>query len=955
MSTAAHVAGWRELLGVGAFSTSGSGLSVEPEYPVVELSLGALGWVDISNRVRYTGESSIAITRGRSAEGSRTDPSTCRMRLDNADGYFSARLPTSPWYGYIKRNTPIRVSVIRNGTKRYRFHGEVSSWPVESDISGQDVTVDIVAGGVLRRLQQGQSSLDSALWRYIKTSGASECWPLTDGVLTTDGGFSLNQGSVMRETITSGNDHVSWGTGTLADWIEHTVNLPLGGNGYMRANMVDDLAAATGWVFAFCRAGEGDVDSITFFDRGNQTDASPRISFKVNFDRDADQVILSIVSNSGSSSSTSVLATINSSGVFDGALHSYRVAVAPSGANTIWSFSVDGEPIGSGASAAGATKAAGSVSIDWFNAAATGTQPTYGYVTYFAGPDTGADYHDAAFGYRGETANARLARLCQEESIDFMRVNPGTGDSSAPMGPQSMEALEALLRSCEDADLGLLYEPMDFLGIAYRDRESLFDQAATIELVYHSAHELGASLSPVDDDRNTLNQVQVNQEFGSNRVIIDDDPTSPLSVLPPPTGVGKYDSSVTVSLAQANQIADHGGWLVHLGTVDEARYPQIRLNLRHSTFTGDITMMGLALTLDMGHRLLITDPPAWWPPDDISQLAIGFIENLGVREHEIWVNCTPESPYHVARLEGTTVNPQSRVDTAGSRLMTPLSETDTHFPVETTVGARWFYTDNPALPNAQHPFDIRVGGEVMTVTDTTSVLGDIFARSVSNGWGTANSGQSWTTSGGAAADYSVATGGQVSVATLTTREVTAPIVTADCTLRTSFFFNAVPAGDNLDVLLMLRRVDASNWYAARVRIAAGGAMTLSIRRVLGGVDSQLATYTTGLTYVSNTPYTLEFSVVGSTLKAKIWPSAATAREPDFQATATDTSFAAPGLGGIRITPGAALSNPLPITFSFTYFTSTPQLFTVTRSTNSVVKTQLAGADVRLAYPAYLSH
>ncbi len=51
--------------------------------------------------------------------------------------------------------------------------------------------------------------------------------------------------------------------------------------------------------------------------------------------------------------------------------------------------------------------------------------------------------------------------------------------------------------------------------------------------------------------------------------------TGPLSVLPPPDGVGIYDESVTLSLATDDQPERIAQWRVHLGTWDEARYPTI--------------------------------------------------------------------------------------------------------------------------------------------------------------------------------------------------------------------------------------------------------------------------------------------------------------------------------------------------------------------------------------------
>ena len=78
-----------------------------PFAPQVELFAGQ--WVDITSRVRH--ESGISIDRGKSAEASNADPSTCGMVLDNRDGWLSPRNRGGGFHGLIGRNSPLRVSV----------------------------------------------------------------------------------------------------------------------------------------------------------------------------------------------------------------------------------------------------------------------------------------------------------------------------------------------------------------------------------------------------------------------------------------------------------------------------------------------------------------------------------------------------------------------------------------------------------------------------------------------------------------------------------------------------------------------------------------------------------------------------------------------------------------------------------------------------------------------------
>ncbi|MFF1650128.1 hypothetical protein [Streptomyces sp. NPDC058240] len=66
-------------------------------------------WTDITQRVDVT--SGVTITRGASDELSETQPGTATLTLDNQDGALTPGNPSSPYYPYVRRNAPIRVSI----------------------------------------------------------------------------------------------------------------------------------------------------------------------------------------------------------------------------------------------------------------------------------------------------------------------------------------------------------------------------------------------------------------------------------------------------------------------------------------------------------------------------------------------------------------------------------------------------------------------------------------------------------------------------------------------------------------------------------------------------------------------------------------------------------------------------------------------------------------------------
>ncbi|MET7949213.1 hypothetical protein [Micromonospora sp. NPDC005324] len=67
-------------------------------------------WVDITDRLQRA--EPITISRGRSTPLADTVPSSCSLRLNNADGRFTPRNPVGPYYGQLQRNTPLQVRLL---------------------------------------------------------------------------------------------------------------------------------------------------------------------------------------------------------------------------------------------------------------------------------------------------------------------------------------------------------------------------------------------------------------------------------------------------------------------------------------------------------------------------------------------------------------------------------------------------------------------------------------------------------------------------------------------------------------------------------------------------------------------------------------------------------------------------------------------------------------------------
>ncbi|WP_433114301.1 hypothetical protein [Micromonospora sp. CA-246542] len=302
-------------------------------------------------------------------------------------------------------------------------------------------------------------------------------------------------------------------------------------------------------------------------------------------------------------------------------------------------------------------------------------------------------------GYVGETAGRRLLRLSAEEGIPVAVA--GEPDETEPMGRQRSDTFLNLLDSCADADGGILHETRNGLGLIYRTRASLYNQTP-LALSYGTGHVFDP-FEPIEDDGEIRNDVTVTREGGSSaRAALE---TGALSIQPAPDGVGAYTDAVTLNLANDGQPPNHAGWRVHLGTVDEARYPRVRVNLAGTAWSSDTQLTRKAGALDAGDLVTIGDLPPWLPPGPVSLMVQGYTERLDAFLWDITWNATPGTPWTVAEVDG-----EDRVDSDSSVLTSAVSSSATTLTVGSALIDVWT-TDPTDLP-----IPILVGGERMSVT-----------------------------------------------------------------------------------------------------------------------------------------------------------------------------------------------------------------------------------------------
>src|SRR5205823_3029659 len=156
-------------------------------------------------------------------------------------------------------------------------------------------------------------------------------------------------------------------------------------------------------------------------------------------------------------------------------------------------------------------------------------------------------------------------------------------------------------------------------------------------------------------------------------------------------------------------------------------------------------------------------------------------------------------------------------------LLSAVTSSDTKLVVvPTELGGTLWSTDDTDCP-----WVIRVGGETMTTTANTSNVYDNFSRTVANGWGTANTGQTWTVVG-TAADYAVGSGaGTVTLpATGIAHLALVPAPTADVDLYMSVSTSALATGASLFAGAVVRTADNNNFYMARLEFTTAAGLIL---------------------------------------------------------------------------------------------------------------------------------
>ncbi|WP_432135879.1 hypothetical protein [Streptomyces sp. bgisy154] len=241
-------------------------------------------------------------------------------------------------------------------------------------------------------------------------------------------------------------------------------------------------------------------------------------------------------------------------------------------------------------------------------------------------------------GIPGLTTRQHLALLATDEALPLDVYGP----AELPLGPYAQASAISLVQAAASTEMGLLVEHRDQLGLKYVSRQSLYEQDVDLVLDYASGMVF-SPFRPRDDDKGLHNRITVRRRQGSSYTGEVTD--GPLSVQPPPDGIGVKDTSVETVVYTDDQLADQAGWRLHLATWDQMRVASITLKMANPRLH---QLLDTVLGLREGSRIQVINTPRRYGPDGFDLLVVGSKETHAEAVADFTFTCVPYGPYKVA-------------------------------------------------------------------------------------------------------------------------------------------------------------------------------------------------------------------------------------------------------------------------------------------------------------------
>lgn len=300
-------------------------------------------------------------------------------------------------------------------------------------------------------------------------------------------------------------------------------------------------------------------------------------------------------------------------------------------------------------------------------------------------------------GYRGETAGDRFLRLTAGAGIVGLMI--GNTADTQPMGPQKTGKVFDLLKEIQITEDGPMFEPAWRLGLYFRSRRSMYNQTAKLTL---TRAQCAPPLRKVTDDLVTGNQITVKNLTGGEATVSVD--TGPGSTLSPPSGVGLYEQTINVNVADDADLDEIAGWWANKLSDTTPRYPQVTVDL--DAQPGLETAVN---QVDIGDRIVLSDVV----PGGVGLIVLGYSEQWTTQyRRKVTFVCGPDTLYNPAVYNAAAAD----YDALTTTLAVARDAVQTSWSITTTDA-------NDVWSTTAVPYGWLVAGEQLTVTAMSAAAG----------------------------------------------------------------------------------------------------------------------------------------------------------------------------------------------------------------------------------------
>ena len=205
----------------------------------------------------------------------------------------------------------------------------------------------------------------------------------------------------------------------------------------------------------------------------------------------------------------------------------------------------------------------------------------------------------------------------------------------------------------------------------------------------------------------------------------------------------------------------------------------------------------------------------------------------------------------------------------------------------------------------------------VTVSESTDLAADAFGRTVSTGFGTADTGGAWDVSGAGTAFSVDGSTGRLSVPRGRSGTALLTGVSSDSTdVTNTYVVDQDVTGGGLYLGTIARSTSGGD-YRVRVKLQSDGSVQIMAGKMTGGTNTVLGSRVTvaGLTYTTGTKLHVRVQATGTsptTIRGRVWADGTT--EPStWQVSTTDSSSGLQAAGGVGIyayLSGSATTTPV---------------------------------------------